>query len=1016
MTIAGADSATEASGGTTTVVSNTEARFKAENNTFRGNVVRWIDIAPGADGTFTIVTNSYEPTPSNWTYAPSVAMIREYDAPPVIPTGLTATAVSGTEIDVTWDDTPNENGYDLEVSVDGGSFAAVGGSPFAADTTAFDATGLTTGSEYCYRIQTFNGAGTSGFSAPVCAVAPFAPATPLNLDATATGKTTIDVSWDDVADETSYELEMAIGGGGFNPVSGSPFAQDTTTFNLTGATHNIEYCFQLTAVGVGGSSTPAGPVCATPFNTAPDLTSVVVTPDNPGLTQTVTATPTATDVDGDLITYTYTWLVNDLVVGGEFNSTLDLTGHVSDGAEVKAQVSAFDGEDYSSLVTSAPVTVDGAAPVITLLGDNPQEVNEGGPYTEAGATALDAVDGDVTAGIVIDATAIDVNVPDDYDVTYTVTDSAGNTAMATRTVTVLDQTAPVITLVGDDPQEIPEGGPYVELGATAFDAVDGDITGDIVIDDSAVDVNTPGDYDVTYNVSDAAGNAATTVTRTVTVTDDTPPVITLVGDDPQNISQGGPYIELGATAFDAVDGDITGDIVIDDSAVDVNTPGVYEVSYDVSDAAGNAATTVLRTVAVIDATAPVIALAPAANGLSVGVSWGDVEDEISYQVETAPDAGGPFTASGGPLAVDTTTATVTTTPGQTICIRIYAERVTGDFDSNIECVTTPSAPDAPTISIDIALTGMAVNIGWTDVATETSYQVQSATTAGGPFTNVGSSLPAGTTSGSVPNLPGHPVCIRVVATNAVGSTSSNIECAPRGDSYGLVDPTTGMWTIYDVEGDMKSFYFGNPGDEPMLGDWNCDGIDTPGLYRQSDGYVYLRNSNTQGNADISYYFGNPGDIPLAGDFNGDGCDTVSLYRPSEARFYVIDKLGSGDQGLGAATNDYLFGDAGDIPFAGDFDGDGVDTFGLYRTSTGSLYYRNTHTQGIADYDFYYGNPGDRFMSGDWIADGVSTPGVFRPSTKTVYLRYHNTQGNANATYPAPVANLLPVAGMVGDLP
>jgi len=70
----------------------------------------------------------------------------------------------------------------------------------------------------------------------------------------------------------------------------------------------------------------------------------------------------------------------------------------------------------------------------------------------------------------------------------------------------------------------------------------------IVIDASSVDTTVPGDYTVTYDVSDSSGNAATTVTRTVTVQDTTPPVITLVGDDPQVIIAGDPYTELGAAA------------------------------------------------------------------------------------------------------------------------------------------------------------------------------------------------------------------------------------------------------------------------------------------------------------------------------------------------------------------------------------------------------------------------------------------------------------------------------------
>lgn len=256
-----------------------------------------------------------------------------------------------------------------------------------------------------------------------------------------------------------------------------------------------------------------------------------------------------------------------------------------------------------------------------------------------------------------------------------------------------------------------------------------------------------------------------------------------------------------------------------------------------------------------------------------------------------------------------------------------------------------------------------------------------------------------------------------VVTNSVISKTHPMTYTgtPGGDSFGLVDPTSGRWTLTDVEGDQRSFYYGNPSDHPFLGDWNCDGTDTPGLYRRSDGYVYLRNSNSQGVADVTFFFGDPGDIPLAGDFNGDGCDTVGLYRPSEGRFFVIDQLGSSDAGLGSATTDYFFGDLGDIPFSGDFDGDGIDTFGLYRTETGRVYFRNAHTQGVAHNDFIFGDPGDLFISGDWNANGQSSPGVFRPTTLTLYLRHHNVEGNADAVIGVTDAHLVPVAGFVGDL-
>jgi predicted secreted Zn-dependent protease len=146
----------------------------------------------------------------------------------------------------------------------------------------------------------------------------------------------------------------------------------------------------------------------------------------------------------------------------------------------------------------------------------------------------------------------------------------------------------------------------VELGATASDTCDLAL-GAVVIDASAVDTTTPGDYVVTYNVSDASGNAATQLTRTVTVRDTTPPVIVLLGDNPQLIECPSPYLELGATASDICD-QALGAVVIDASAVDTSTPGDYIVTYNISDASGNAAAQMTRTVRVQDTTSPVITL------------------------------------------------------------------------------------------------------------------------------------------------------------------------------------------------------------------------------------------------------------------------------------------------------------------------------------------------------------------------------------------------------------------------
>jgi len=158
--------------------------------------------------------------------------------------------------------------------------------------------------------------------------------------------------------------------------------------------------------------------------------------------------------------------------------------------------------------------VDTTGPVITINGDNPVTIGEGQTYTDQGAAAYDAVDGNVTASI---QTTSNVNTSSvgTYTVTYSVTDGAGNTSPKTRTVNVLDTTGPVITITGDNPVTIGEGQTYTDQGAAAYDSLDGNVTASIQTT-SNVNTSSVGTYTVIYSVTDSAGNTSTK-TRTVNV-------------------------------------------------------------------------------------------------------------------------------------------------------------------------------------------------------------------------------------------------------------------------------------------------------------------------------------------------------------------------------------------------------------------------------------------------------------------------------------------------------------------
>jgi hypothetical protein len=204
--------------------------------------------------------------------------------------------------------------------------------------------------------------------------------------------------------------------------------------------------------------------------------------------------------------------------------------------------------------------------------------------------------------------------------------------------TGVDDTAPIITLHGDSNVIHEAGLIFVDDNASWTDAVDGS---GILVATGEVNTNIPGTYILIFNFTDAAGNVAQTVTRTVNVVDTTAPLITLNGNSNITHEAGDLYVDTNASWTDAVDGS---GVLAAAGQVNVSTPGTYLLSYNFTDAAGNVAQTVTRTVNVEDTIAPVIALNGDAN---ITHEAGFVYVDANASWTDAVDGSGVLVATGG---------------------------------------------------------------------------------------------------------------------------------------------------------------------------------------------------------------------------------------------------------------------------------------------------------------------------------------------------------------------------------
>ena len=164
-----------------------------------------------------------------------------------------------------------------------------------------------------------------------------------------------------------------------------------------------------------------------------------------------------------------------------------------------------------------PDPIENSAPQVELLGAHSIQLMHGSEYQDAGATANDKEDGDISGTITTTGLPINTSKPGSYNVIYSVTDSGGNSAEAKRSVVVSENEPPTITLLGEPNIVVERGARYDDPGAEADDIEDGDLSSDVAVTNE-VNTDVIGDYVVAYEVADSAGSK-TTAHRNVSVTE-----------------------------------------------------------------------------------------------------------------------------------------------------------------------------------------------------------------------------------------------------------------------------------------------------------------------------------------------------------------------------------------------------------------------------------------------------------------------------------------------------------------
>ncbi len=276
-----------------------ETGFRVERSS-AGVPVTWTPLQTVSANTTTFVDSnvtegtfySYRIVAVNESGESAPSPLQQVKTKPGAPSGLTATVVSGGQINLSWTDTSqSENGFVIEMLTDG-----VAGwrfiSSVGANQTTYSATGpFVGGKSYSFRITTTTlDLGLNPgylYSAPsnvATVTTPAFPSQPNDLVVTGMSESDLKLTWADLSGETQYRLERLVAGE-WNLVETVP--ANTTSFIVSGLTENTLRTYRVVAINALGESAPSAEASGRSLLAAPgNLAAVAVSGSQVDLTWT----------------------------------------------------------------------------------------------------------------------------------------------------------------------------------------------------------------------------------------------------------------------------------------------------------------------------------------------------------------------------------------------------------------------------------------------------------------------------------------------------------------------------------------------------------------------------------------------------------------------------------------------------------------------------------------------------------------------------------------------------------